>query len=406
MLDSAQRETVGTWFGEGDEMESNVLDVGACNIRKAKRDYHFLRLGRQKSCLTIRRLSGTYDDVKAGDSIPCLEAVVQRVHPCRFVETRMGDDKSSSIFRREDSELRAQEKYAYEMQEKRRARLESDAEAEHDEVEDYGSPREVTRMTTFLITGRDDDVQCTRSWGLVTLWRPSEESIALLKEGVTVHLHQLILQQARGEIPSYSLLGGIMPVRQCSTSSVSRAVPRVPLSLKMLEEAELNGARAFDGSYGVLFVDACKRQSNVATRLVYLADDPNDIKILAVELCGDDAVNPPRVFCHTYVDRNETGVDVCCARDLSFDGYDEKVGFLYASAKNSAEFVGIPAAMGKGKKCSDWRRLAEVGGRVQDLWRSNPGAVELYRDAITAIIEGNSRSVKTFILGTQTSDPG
>lgn len=406
LINAPSESVIGSWIEDVDEMGSNCLDVGPYNIRKAKKTDKFARLGLQKGPMVIKRLAGIKWGNKSRCIIPCVDVIVQRVYPVRYVETKMHEGESKTISRREDAEAKAREEYHYEMQENRRTMAENGTfDGDEDNLID-GSERRVSQKIEFLVTGIDDDVGNDDSWGLVAMWKPVADLLAFLREGRWLRLRQISVQSRQTTIQTYNVVGRIEPLRQGPQSNerAGHFLPRKAVSLAFLLKEKLNCSQGFDGAFTVIHIGDVTVHGSSAHRKVYMADDPGDLKILAVELSGDDAENLAKVFLQC-VQKKESSI-ICCARDITFEGYNKSVGILQGVASTKADFVSLNAARVRGRKSEDWRKLAEVGSQVEKAWNGKRASVELYRDTVLALIEGNSKSIGAFVFGSQVSQPG
>eukprot|EP00871_Galdieria_phlegrea_P002448 jgi/Galph1/3203/GphlegSOOS_G1839.1 len=269
-----------------DNPEETILSLHYNGIRRVA---WYSKLGERRYPPVLHTMSNLYS---GGGQIPCVEVIIERSFPTRFVEKETLNGSEVRKMRNEEDEerinLRGKERVAVRLDE---IFQREDAQDEFPRFPDL--ERDVSRMTEILAL----DVMGRRR-AYVTFWRPTNAIIELLQhEGYIIRLYGIICCQPKNTRESlhhdtlYLTVPSKMPVRLCVTSCpTSRWVPRHVLSGASVPSLAFN--EEFDSVFIVLLVGDVQQNN---TRFVYLSQTNND-PITAVKFFEEQTQSLPNAL--------------------------------------------------------------------------------------------------------------
>lgn len=368
------------FFGDGDEMGSNVLAPSAnCVKRVVFEEARKCKLGIRKSPLFIRSLAGLKQD---GGRCPGAQVVILRSYPVFFIEsfTSKGSERQST-FRRREAEETEQAKFHTQ----REALLGADVSENEGAA---ANVRNVRAAMDIMVCGIEDDVSDPRSEKTIRVYKPDEELVRLLSvEGSIVQLPVLKPSGRNWVILSAS---GVRPL----AAPTSKPIPVKPRSLKTCEElfGTVPDGADFDGIYIALHMTA----SVDKIRHVYMIDNTEESKILVLELRGVDAECTPRTFAR--LDKKHH-YPLVVLRDTTKDGVNEDLGLVHSFASLRAEILSAASLLRRRDR--SWSYLKDRLSAMEVLVDENQQQLELLREAIICFVLGERSSISAYFSSTQ-----
>lgn len=350
------------FFGDGDELGTLLFNLSLNNVRKVPSEQHFAtKLGFHiRSALYTR---STKQICQHGGIIPCIVAVIQRSYPLKFLEKlpepededqdEEGEAEQRNtrhVWRREEAEFFAQEKFLEQVQE--RARLQQlQLGQNNDTAGDAGiskpedCSRSVKRQIELLINGIGDTPPDLKSRMRLNVWSPSDDVASVCKnEGKVIFVIGAKPGVKRGHLVVDSC--GIRPAPlQWQQLAKSKYLLRKLTKLSGLYNSAVHEGSCFDGVFAVVLVGPV---SDCRDRYVFLIDSTDSHHVLALQLTGSDSEFLPRVFCPALRSKQEQGksgesrgacVVLVGLRDCTFNGLTLSTGIASATASIRTEFV-------------------------------------------------------------------
>ncbi|EME30646.1 breast cancer 2 susceptibility protein [Galdieria sulphuraria] len=295
--------------------ENTVLSLHFNGVRRARWN---CKLGPRRHPPVLHGMSSLR---AMGGQIPCVEVVIERSFPVRFVESDLRDEtKTRKVFRNEEDEerivLRRNEDISIRLDEIFKKEEQASSEMTNPFVE---SERDVSRMTEILVVDRRG-----KRRAYVTFWRPTDNALEILRnEGYVIRLY--------GVIPSKRLFDSEilhmavpskMPIQVCSTKPLDTLwIPRYSLSVSAI--ASLFSGEEFDSCFVILLVGDLQYGR---TRFIYLMQTI-DGPVTAVKLFDEQAQNIPSVI--KRATRSSKKIALVAVKNLKFICCDKRCGIYF-----------------------------------------------------------------------------
>ncbi|KAK4526197.1 hypothetical protein GAYE_SCF20G4111 [Galdieria yellowstonensis] len=313
--------------------ENTVLSLHFNGVRRARWD----------SKLGLRRyppVLHTMNSIRAlGGQIPCIEVVIERSFPVRFVEKEVVDESTTrKVFRNEEDE----ERIVLRRNEDISIRLDELFKREERSLPIVDWERDVSRMTEILVVDRRG-----KKRAYVTFWRPTDNALEILRnEGYVIRLYGVIPSKQLFDSETLHLaMPSKMPIQLCSTeTSDTFWIPRYSLSVSSI--GSLSSGEEFDSSFVILLVGELQYGH---TRFIYLIQSLQS-PIIAVKLSDEQAQNIPSVIKRATGSSNQK-VALVSVKNLKFICCDKRCGLYLChhtsrcvwlserESKNTAQFL-------------------------------------------------------------------
>ncbi|GJQ11713.1 hypothetical protein GpartN1_g3504.t1 [Galdieria partita] len=257
-----------------------------------------------------------------GGQIPCIEVVIERSFPVRFVESELLDEsKTRKVFRNEEDE----ERIAMRRNEDISIRLDEIFKKEENSSVQMINPlvveseRDVSRMTEILVVDRRG-----KRRAYVTFWRPTDNALEMLRnEGYVIRLYGVIPSKRLVETEMLHLaVPSKMPIQVCSTEPLGTFwIPRYSLSISAI--ASLSSGEEFDCCFVMLLMGELQYGR---TRFIYLMQTV-DGPVTAVKLFNEQAENVPSVI--KRATRSSKKIALVAVKNLKFICCDQRCGIYF-----------------------------------------------------------------------------
>lgn len=395
------------FFGDGDELGTVAFKLSVNNVKKVSASHYFSsKLGfRARSVLYTLSTSRV---ARQGGTIPCIIVIVQRSYPLKYLEkicSNAPDDCENDnededaarplyVWRREEAEFMAQERFINELQNQVSER---NRQSEANNVvlrENIGNAclderaRNVRRQVEFLATGINDALEDPSSCAHVSIWNPSEEIVVQMKEeGTVLFLHGVKPGAKKNQLVVEPSSVRRAPVEWQDMAKGKFRDRSITLSSQLFEGHVCRGAD-FDGAFVVVLVGPV---SDSGCRYVFLVDSLNGSNVIGLQLTGSDSEYLPPVFCSAAkcqrrdTEKKSSGYQLVCEnrstpvviglRDATFNGVIQSTGIASATASIRTEFLSVRTVN---------RGVQRVGGRALNERRNG---VQLLRDTMLTLQE-------------------
>ncbi|CAN8067261.1 unnamed protein product [Agarophyton chilense] len=381
------------FFGEADELGSSYIRVSTNGLHKAPAD---LRLGIRKPTMT-KSLKRILDD---HGTCPPLQVVILRTYPVFYRETIAAvdeEEKKEIICRREEAEDEAraafEEKVRRDMlasveKQKRRGKP---VDATAVEVEQ----RCIVCVKDMLVCGIEDDPLDSDARKLIRIYNVPESLQGVLrKEGQTLCLTQVWPRSGIWICKSESVRQ-LRPKPSRSAASSSFQFPRKMCSIADLYSEEVQPGEDFDGVFAVLHVTPCETRG--VTRFVYLTDDPeNDISVLALELCDEDAKCLPRAL--RFRGGLRPRFPLVVLQDTRFKAISKNHDLVHAQATLRSSVLSARAVRRQRKRTNVVKARCE---KVDSHLRGKEEQLDILREAVVSFVSGEINSIGAYFTSTQ-----
>lgn len=386
------------FFGEGDELVTSAFRLHANGV---------FRLSQQPNlCMGIHRPSrntSIANIVDNGGLCPAVQVVILRSYPLFYIESinrndDSTDDKPIFVRRREEGEDEARMAHQEAARQKFVREREHQRSKGNEHVEDVEiERRNVNSVMDVMVCGTDDDPHDTALRKIVRIYNVGEAlQCVLSKESQIVLFTQLWPKKSGWTCKP----DGIRDVGNGScntrTSVHQLSFPRRLMSLTELRKCNtMVHGDEFDGVFSILHVTA--RDSNVASRFTYLADDTGEeISVLALELSEADSECLPRTL------RFKPGLrprfPLIGLRDAEFRAVSTEHDLVHAKATLRTSIISARALCRQEKRSTPLRIRHE---QVESRMKGKEAQLEILREAVVSFASGNRRSIGAYFTSTQ-----